>query len=55
MGESSSVPSGLNVPKKLKLLSDEGVHFDAKGKLVSREAWWDGFVVPSQGAVERKM
>lgn len=46
MGDWEKVPSGLNVEKKRKLLAEEGVEFDEKGKLVDRERWWDGFVVP---------
>lgn len=46
MGDWEKVPSGLNIEKKRKLLEEEGVRFDAKGKLTDKGAWWDGFIVP---------
>lgn len=46
MGDWEKVPSGLNIDKKRKLLEEEGVCFDDKGKLMNEAAWWDDFVVP---------
>lgn len=45
MGDWQKAPSGQNCEKKLKLLADEGVLFDAKGMLVDRSRWWDEFKV----------
>lgn len=42
-GDWEKVPSGQNQVSKLKLLADEGVKFDAKGKLVEKWRWWDDF------------
>jgi len=36
-------PSGINVKKKLALLEDEGVRFDAKGMLIDEKQLWDDF------------
>lgn len=44
MGHWKDAPSGLNVEKKLALLSDEGVTFDAKGVLVNKSLLWADFV-----------
>ena len=38
-------PSGVNCQKKLKLLTEEGVVFDAGGCLVDKSSLWDSFVV----------
>lgn len=54
MGDWEKVPSGLNVEKKRKLLAEEGVLFDDKGKLADQSAWWDGFVVPAVVKEEMK-
>ena len=43
MGESGDAPSGVNVPKKLELLRNEGVHFNEKKMLVDKDRvlWFD--------------
>lgn len=45
MGDWRAAPSGLNQSKKLVLLKEEGVLFDAKGMLVDAGRWWAGFKV----------
>lgn len=44
-GDWQKAPSGQNVEKKLKLLSEEGVKFDAKGMLIDKSRWWDNFTI----------
>ncbi|KAF2274997.1 DNA binding methylated-DNA--cysteine S-methyltransferase [Westerdykella ornata] len=44
-GDWEKVPSGQNQVSKLKLLADEGVKFDAKGRLVEKWRWWNDFDV----------
>ncbi|KIW58126.1 hypothetical protein PV05_02674 [Exophiala xenobiotica] len=35
MGDWEKAPSGINQTKKLRLLAEEGVHFDTEGKLIT--------------------
>ncbi|KAK5453373.1 hypothetical protein LTS15_006558 [Exophiala xenobiotica] len=35
MGDWQKAPSGINQTKKLRLLAEEGVHFDTEGKLIT--------------------
>ncbi|ETN43525.1 uncharacterized protein HMPREF1541_02684 [Cyphellophora europaea CBS 101466] len=42
IGEWEKAPSGFNQTLKLRLLREEGVEFDANGKLVSQDVWFDG-------------
>ena len=44
-GDWRTVPSGQNVESKLKLLSEEGVKFDAKGILLDKRHFFDDFKV----------
>jgi methylated-DNA-[protein]-cysteine S-methyltransferase len=44
-GDWEKVPSGQNQESKLKLLMDEGVHFDANGMLIDKSLWFDDFDV----------
>jgi methylated-DNA-[protein]-cysteine S-methyltransferase len=44
-GDWQKAPSGQNVEKKLKLLSEEGVKFDTKGMLIDKSRWWDDFTI----------
>ncbi|KAF2205931.1 DNA binding methylated-DNA--cysteine S-methyltransferase [Delitschia confertaspora ATCC 74209] len=45
-GDWKKVPSSLNVEKKLRLLTAEGVKFDEKGRLRDKRCWFDEFEVP---------
>ncbi|KAF2461709.1 6-O-methylguanine DNA methyltransferase [Lineolata rhizophorae] len=38
-------PSGVNMDKKTVLLKEEGVEFDASGKLIDQGLFWDEFDV----------
>lgn len=42
-GDWRDVPSGQNCEKKLKILAEEGVHFDDQGMLVDKSRWWQDF------------
>ncbi|TAQ90660.1 hypothetical protein B7494_g963 [Chlorociboria aeruginascens] len=44
-GEAQDAPSGINQKEKRRLLESEGVSFDMKGNLISKESWWNGFEV----------
>ena len=43
MGHRTICRSGVNSEKKLKLLQDEGVLFDLRGKLIDRNRIWAEF------------
>lgn len=42
-GEWQKAPSGVNQAMKLELLAEEGVEFDAKGKLLDAGRIWMAF------------
>jgi methylated-DNA-[protein]-cysteine S-methyltransferase len=44
-GDWDKVPSGQNQVSKRKLLSEEGVKFDADGMLIDKSCWWQDFRV----------
>jgi methylated-DNA-[protein]-cysteine S-methyltransferase len=43
-GKVKTVPSGVNITRKLRLLKDEGVEFDSRGILINKggKVLWDG-------------
>ncbi|KAF2752281.1 DNA binding methylated-DNA--cysteine S-methyltransferase [Sporormia fimetaria CBS 119925] len=42
-GDWEKVLSGQNQESKLRLLAEEGVKFDAKGRLSDKSRWWADF------------
>ena len=45
LGDWNDAPSGQNQNKKLSLLKEEGVEFDARGFLMDKQRWWDEFEI----------
>lgn len=41
-GDWEKAPSGINQTMKLRLLKEEGVEFTKEGRLVGKNAWFDG-------------